>query len=175
VVHALYNDPDVQGALVRRFGDDITKEGQVDRQALARLVFDDVAALDWLEQLTHPRVRQIVEDWAARQSDQPEPPAMLVVEVPLLFESGAGLETYDFILTVTAPQDLRRRRLSAKLTADQFDQRARRQLSDAEKAERSDFVFENDGSRQRMKAFVAETYAAILAAAAADAEGAPVR
>jgi dephospho-CoA kinase len=78
-------------------------------------------------------------------------------------------------MAVTAPEGMRRRRLAAKLTPEQFARRVERQMSEAEKADRSDFVYENDGSRQHMKQFIAEAYAAIIAAAAAEAEEAPVR
>ncbi len=175
VVHSVYTDAEVQGALARRFGDEVVRDGRVDREVLGRLVFGDAAALDWLEQFTHPRVRRIVEEWAARQESQAEPPALLAVEVPLLFESGAMIDVFDFVLAVTAPEALRRRRVAAKLTPAQFARRVERQMSEVEKAERSHFVYENGGSRQHMKQFIAETYAAIIAAAAAEAEEAPVR
>jgi dephospho-CoA kinase len=175
VVHEVYTDAEVQGALARRFGDAVVRNGRVDREVLGRVVFGDLAALSWLEQFTHPRVRKVVEAWTARQESAAEPPALLAVEVPLLFESGAMLDVFDFVMAVTAPESMRRRRLAAKLTPEQFARRVERQLSDAEKADRSDFVYENDGSRQHMKQFIAEAYAAIIAAAAAEAEEAPVR
>jgi dephospho-CoA kinase len=175
VVHQVYTDAEVQGALARRFGDAVVRDGRVDRDVLGRVAFGDLVALSWLEEFTHPRVRKVVEEWAARQESQAEPPALLVVEVPLLFESGAMLDVFDFVLAVTAPEGLRRRRLAAKLTPEQFARRVEHQLSEADKAERSDFVYENDGSRQHMKQFIAETYAAIIAAAAAEAEEAPIR
>jgi dephospho-CoA kinase len=174
VVHEVYTDAEVQGALARRFGDTVVRDGRVDRDVLGRIVFGDLAALSWLEQFTHPRVRKVVEAWAARQESAAEPPALLAVEVPLLFESGAMVDVFDFVLAVTAPENMRRRRVAAKLTPEQFARRVERQLNDAEKADRSDFVYENDGSRQHMKQFIAEAYAAIIAAAAA-AEEAPVR
>ena len=167
VVHALYADPDVQAALARRFGPEVVGENGVERAVLGCLAFDDPEALSWLEELTHPLVRRIVEEWATRQSQLPEPPAILVVEVPLLFESGAMLGLFDCVLLVTAPADVRRRRVAAKLTAEEFDRRMQRQLDEAVKAERSHFVYENTGSRRHMREFIAETFASILSCAAA--------
>jgi dephospho-CoA kinase len=167
VVHALYADPDVQAALARRFGQEVVRGGQVQRAVLGRLVFADAEALSWLEEFTNPHVRRIVERWAAQQSTLAEPPAVLAVEVPLLFESGAMLGLFDCVLLVTAPVDVRRRRVAAKLTAEEFDRRMQRQLSEAVKAERSHFVYENAGTRKEMKGFIAETFASILSCAAA--------
>ena len=173
VVHALYCDPDVLAILARRFGGDVVREDCVDRRALAHLVFRDVSALAWLEQFTHPRVRRFVEEWAEKLAAGAEPPDLAAVEVPLLFEGGDMVELFDLVLLVTAPQELRRRRLAAKLTPEEFARRAERQLSEEAKAERSDFVYENEGSRRHMKEFVAETYAAIVAGAAARSEPEP--
>lgn len=170
VVHRLYADASMQDALRRRFGREVVEDGQVNRGALGRLVFHDPEALAWLEQLTHPHVRRLVGEWALGHERSPRPPALLAVEVPLLFEAGGMLEVFDCVLLITAPPEMRYERVAAKLSEEEFRRRVARQLSDAEKAERSDFVFENMGSRRRMREFIGETYAAILAAAAAEKE-----
>jgi dephospho-CoA kinase len=170
VVHRIYTDPAIQDALRRRFGMGVVDGTRVNRAMLGRLVFEDREALDWLEQLTHPHVRRVVEEWALAHEHVPQPPELLAVEVPLLFESGLMIEEFDCVLLITAPRDVRLERVAAKLTPEEFERRATRQLSEAEKADRSDFVFENTGSRRRMREFIAETYAAILSAAAAGDE-----
>jgi dephospho-CoA kinase len=85
-----------------------------------------------------------------------------VAEVPLLFETDMA-DVFDFILLVTAPEAARRKRLSAKVTAAEFARRAARQLPEADKSGRSDFVVENVGGREGLKAYVGEVYASILA------------
>ena len=170
VVHRIYTDPAIQDALRRRFGMGVVDGTRVNRAMLGRLVFEDREALDWLERLTHPHVRRVVEEWALAHEHAPQPPELLAVEVPLLFESGLMIEEFDCVLLITAPRDVRLERVAAKLTPEEFERRATRQLSEAEKADRSDFVFENTGSRRRMREFIAETYAAILSAAAAGDE-----
>ena len=87
-----------------------------------------------------------------------------MAEVPLLFESGFDRE-FDYVLLVTAPEAVRRRRLADKLTASDFGRRSQRQLDEKVKAARSDFVVDNSGSRVRLKEALAEVYAFIIAAA----------
>ena len=82
--------------------------------------------------------------------------------MPLLFETDMA-DVFDYILLVTAPEAARRKRLSAKVTASEFSRRAARQLPEPDKAERSDFVVENVGGRERLKRFVGQMYATILA------------
>ena len=90
-----------------------------------------------------------------------------MAEIPLLFESGMESE-FDYVMLITAPETARRKRLAAKLTESQFTRRADRQIDEAEKAARADFVFDNSASRRRLKEFVGEVYARILAAAGAE-------
>jgi len=172
IVHEVYRHSEVVAAVERRFGSQAIVGGEVNRACLSKLVFDDPEALAWLEKLTHPIVRRRFDEWAAEQQRLPRPPALLAVEVPLLFESGMMVDMFDCVLLVTAPADERRRRLSAKLTAQDFDRRARVQMSEEEKAERSNFVFENTGSRRLMRQYIAEVFASILACAAAEEDDA---
>jgi len=167
VVHEVYEHPEVIAAVEGRFGSQVIVDGRVNRGALSRLVFEDPEALAWLERLTHPLVRRRVEQWAADQQALAQPPSLLAVEVPLYFESGMMADMFDCVLLVTAPAEERRRRLSAKLNGEDFDRRVSRQMSESEKADRSHFVFENTGSRKRMKQFIAEVFASILACAEA--------
>ena len=167
VVHAVYRDAGVQAALARRFGPEVLRGECVDRAALSRLVFDDEEALRWLEDLTHPQVRRVVEEWAQQQQRLREPPALPAGEGPLLFESGMMLGMFDCVMLVTAPADVRRRRVAAKLGGAEFDRRMKHQMDEDLKAERSTFVYRNNGSRTRMREYIQETFASILACAAA--------
>src|SRR5207247_5608051 len=69
IVHRLLReDEDVRSSLVERFGERILDDvGQVDRGAIARLVFSDREQLDWLERLLHPRVAQAYLEWRERR------------------------------------------------------------------------------------------------------------
>jgi dephospho-CoA kinase len=164
VVHALLAEPEIVEELRRHFGESVISDEAVDRPALARVVFRDLEALDWLESLLHPHVRRLVDEWAVEQSRLQSPPALLVAEVPLLFESGFDRD-FDYVLLVTAPESVRRRRLVDKMSGSEFGRRSRRQLDETVKAARSDFVIDNGGSRAQLKGAVAEVYAYIVATA----------
>jgi len=167
LVHELLAEKTVAGRVERHFGPGLVAGEAVDRPALAHLVFEDDAALEWLEKLLHPRVRRRIEEWARAQEALAQRPPLLVAEVPLLFESGLD-DGFDYVMLVTAPQAVRRRRLAAKLTKSQFTHRAERQIDEAVKAAGSDFVFDNRSSRRDLKQFVAEAYAQMIAAGTAE-------
>jgi dephospho-CoA kinase len=164
LVHHLLEEQAIIARVERHFGGDVLDEEQVDRPALAQIVFNDLGELVWLESLLHPHVKRLIEDWAREQEARRPRPALLVAEVPLLFETDMA-DVFDYILLVTAPEAARRRRLSAKVTSEEFSRRAARQLPEDEKAARSDFVVENVGSREGLKRYVGQTYATIIAEA----------
>jgi len=139
-VHELYEDPNVQAALQERFG---TSE----REQVRDLVVADRDALIWLEQLLHPRVIARTDAWREELSQLPDPPALAVNEVPLLYEAGAE-GRFDAVVVITAPRALRAERR-------QLDEREERLIPDEEKLRRADFSYVNDGSLEELDAFVA--------------------
>ncbi len=174
IVHGLYSSREVVDRIRGHFGDAVVDgAGGVSRPALAGIVFADEAELRWLEDELHPYVRGAVANWVTKQKKAQPRPALLVVEVPLLFETGFA-DVFDHTMLITAPDDVRRRRLTAKLTDSEFSRRRAQQLSEDEKIARSDFVFHNVGARKELKEFVGQTVASILAggdSAAGDAAG----
>ena len=88
-------------------------------------------------------------DWREQLGRLPNPPAVCVTEVPLLYEVG-GQERFDAVVVVTAPAEVRagRARVPSEL-------REPRLLPDEEKAARADYVYVNDGSLEELDAFVA--------------------
>ena len=151
IVHRLLReDEGVRRALLERFGERVLDEaGQLDRSAIAELVFPDREALDWLERLLHPLVAREYLEWREQLGRLPNPPAVCVTEVPLLYEVG-GEQRFDAVVLVTAPAELRaaRSRVPAEL-------REARLIPDEEKAKRADYVYVNDGSLGELDAFVA--------------------
>jgi dephospho-CoA kinase len=99
--------------------------------------------------LLWPLVRQRVADWRERSARLEPPPRALVVEVPLLFESGFE-QLYDATIAVVADEDLRETRARAR-GHQAVAQREARQLSQEEKAARSTFVLHNDGSVEELE------------------------
>jgi len=158
IVHELLrDDPEVRSALLEHFGDGILDDaGNVDRAAISERVFGDRQALAWLEALLHPLVVAHYLGWRERLREQPEPPAVAATEVPLLYEVG-GDGRFDAVVVITAPEDVRR----ARAEVSSAEQRESRLLPDEEKTARADFAYVNDGTRQQLDDFVAETMRAL--------------
>ena len=149
IVHELLRTPEVKQAVVARLGQGIVApDGQLDRAAIATIVFNDPEALTWLEALLHPLVSAEYLRWREQLGALEHAPAVCVTEVPLLYESG-GEVRFDKVVVITAAEDVRRTR-SEVATAD----REQRLLPDGEKAARADYVFANDGSLDELDAFV---------------------
>ena len=162
IVHGLYAASEVVEAVVARHGERMRAGDGIDRPALAAVVFRDEAELRWLEDLLYPRVRAAIERWAAAQAKTRPRPALLAVEVPLLFESGME-DLFDDVMLITAPSDTRRRRVAVKLTDSDFARRLAQQMPEEEKVVRSRFVYHNTGSRKELREFVGQAVAQILA------------
>jgi dephospho-CoA kinase len=134
-----------EGALVDRIEAEFpgtTGADGVDRGALAERVLGEPEALRRLEALIHPAVARERE---AFLSDHRDSPAVLL-DIPLLFETG-GERQVDKIVVVSAPADVQKERVLARpgMTQEKFERILVRQLSDAEKRDRADFVVETGG------------------------------
>jgi dephospho-CoA kinase len=150
IVHRLLSDDrDVRAQLVERFGKAILDdEGEVDRGAIAEIVFADPEALEWLEGLLHPLVVQEYMGWRERLAEGDDPPPVTATEVPLLYEVG-GEERFDVVVVVTAPPDVR----AARTDVDTAE-REPRLLPESIKVAQADFAYVNDGSIEKLDDFV---------------------
>ena len=148
VVHELYEDGAVKAALRERFGSD-------ERDEIRRLAVADREALLWLEGLLHPRVLARTEAWREELARLPDPPALAVNEVPLLYEAGAE-GRFDAVVVITAPPEVRAARAGSRV-----DEREERLIPEEEKARRADFAFVNDGSLDELDAFVRDVIKAL--------------
>ena len=159
IVHRLLQeDEEVRTALRERFGQDVfTNTGDVDRGAVAQIVFRDRDQLEWLEGMLHPRVVQEYLEWQEEQAAKPRPPALTVTEVPLLYEVG-GEARFDKVVAITADPELR-----AARTRVDVDGRDARLIPDEEKLRRADFAYVNDGSLEELDAFVAQVVQTLTA------------
>jgi len=147
VVHELYADPEVRDAVVERWGPDVAPGGKVDRAAVAGRAFADEEERAWLEGQLWPRVGTRMAAW--REAETAADPPALVVEVPLLFESGmeAG---FDATIAVVADETVRAQRAGARGHAG-VDERTARQLTQEEKAARATFVVANSGTLDELE------------------------
>ena len=136
-----------------------TVDGKVDRTLLSAEVVHDPAAIKRLEQIVHPMLgasrQKFFED--AERSGAP----VAVVDVPLLFETG-GEKRVDAVVVVTTSPEVQRERILARdnMTGEKLDAILARQLPDAEKRERADFVVDTshglDPVRARIRDILAE-------------------
>lgn len=119
---------------------------KIDRKVLGDLVFGDTPALRKLESIVHPLVRQSSRDFL-RQATQGRKP-IVVLDIPLLYESGGG-KAVDLVIVVSAPGQIQRQRVLARpgMSEAKFRAILARQVPDREKRRRADFVVLTGGHR----------------------------
>jgi dephospho-CoA kinase len=120
-----------------------TRDGAVDRDALSTAVLGDPDELAALEAIVHPAVHHERTRFIVENGDAPA----LLFDIPLLFETG-GDTAFDKVIVVSAPAEMQRERVMARpgMTMEKFDQILARQLPDAQKRERADFVVDTSGN-----------------------------
>ena len=149
VVHELLTTGEVRDMLVERFGDAVAPDGEIDRGAVAEIVFGEDEQRKWLEGLLWPRVGERIAEWRERQEHADPRPRIAVVEVPLLFESGMEA-VFDRTMAIVADESARSERAGARGHRG-VESRTSRQLSQDEKARRADVVVRNDGSLEDLE------------------------
>jgi len=146
------------------FGREILNDdGGLDREKLGRQVFADAQARRRLESILHPAIRRLSEEKLARLRNSSAP--LIVYEAPLLFEAGAEGRV-DAVLTVCVDADEQLQRLSERdgFSADEARARVAAQMPQAEKAERSEYVMQNSGSLEALRAQVSALFEELTAA-----------
>lgn len=119
-----------------------TKDGEVDRDALSAAVLHDPDELAALEAIVHPAVHHERTRFIMDHGDAPA----LLFDIPLLFETG-GEVAFDHVIVVSAPAELQRERVLARpgMTATKLDHILSRQVPDAQKRVRADFIVDTSG------------------------------
>jgi len=141
----------VLARVVAEFGDDILlADGRLDRAALARLAFATPDAARKLDDLVHPVIARDVGVAIEQLRLMPEPPLVVVLEVPLLVEAPVFGELADAVVAIVAPESVRvARSVALGREEDDAKHRIRAQATDAQRAELADAVVVNDGSVER--------------------------
>jgi dephospho-CoA kinase len=134
----------------------------VNRSALAERVLGEPAQLRRLEALVHPAVATARRAFLTDHTAAP----LVLLDIPLLFEAG-GAAQVDKIVVVSAPLEVQRARTLARpgMTPEKFEQILARQLPDAEKRARADFVIATDGPLEETRASVRRILACLKGAA----------
>ena len=119
-----------------------TRDGAVDRDALSAVVLVDPDELAALEAIVHPAVHHERTRFIVGHGEA----AALLFDIPLLFETG-GDAAFDKVIVVTAPADLQRQRVLGRsgMNVQKFEHILARQLPDADKRARADFVIDTSG------------------------------
>jgi dephospho-CoA kinase len=136
-----------------------TADGKVDRARLSAKVVHDPAAIQRLEQIVHPMLRSYHQKFLEEAAQAGAP--VVVMDIPLLFETG-GEKRVDAVVVVTTAPEVQRERILARgtMTAETLDAILARQTPDAEKRRRADFVVDTshglDPVRDRIRDILAE-------------------
>lgn len=122
------------------------KDGSIDRNKLAQAVFSDKAKRKRLEKILHPEILKQTLSLIEKSHDK-----LIVVEVPLLFETGLG-NCFDVTICVDAPVKLRARRAAERgWSAGELKARSAAQLPAGEKTARADMALDNGGSLKELE------------------------
>jgi dephospho-CoA kinase len=145
VVHALYQPGGKAVNIVRALSPEGVVGDAVDRRRLSAAIMKDEDLLKRLEEAIHPLVREEQAQFLERERRRKSP--LVVVDVPLLFETGRENE-FDSIIVVSAPPEIQRLRALARpgMTPEKLELILSRQMPDHEKRARADFVVDTSGS-----------------------------
>ncbi len=155
VVHQLY-EGEAAAAIETEFSG-TTAEGKVDRARLGARVLDDAAALKRLESIVHPLVQEAEYRFLAAAQARGE--KIAVLDIPLLLETG-GERRVDAVVVVSAPAQVQRARVLERpgMTVEKLDAILAKQMPDAEKRRRADFVVDSsqgfDAARAQVRAIL---------------------
>ena len=151
VAHELLKpNTDLGQQIIRFFGPEVLKDGEISRRVLADKAFKDLKQLRKLEEFLHPAVLRRVEKLYAAACKKGSYSAF-VVEIPLLFEIGAE-PFYDVIVAVISDEAKARKRFEqAGFQETEYDLRMNRQLKPEEKASRSNYAIQNNGSLEDLR------------------------
>ena len=157
-VHKLYEGRAAAGLIEQAFPG-ATKDGKVDRAALGQRVLGDAPALQRLEAIVHPLVREAEKQFLNEAAAKGAP--VVVLDIPLLFETG-GESRVDATVVVSAPHEMQRARvLERGVSLERLEALLARQMPDAEKRRRADFVVDSGQGIEHARSQVRQILAAV--------------
>ncbi|MBO4570829.1 MAG: dephospho-CoA kinase [Bacteroidales bacterium] len=137
-------DPELLSAVVAEAGEEVLREGRLDRRALASRIFAEPDLKARIEALVHPAVMRDFYRWRESRSEE-----LVIIESAILPEHPELMEQVDYKLAVTAPLEIRIRRVMARdgVPREKVVERISCQWSDARRMAVSDFIIVNDGTQ----------------------------
>lgn len=171
LARAATEDPEVLARIAAALGADLVQGTHLDRPRTAARVFSDPEALARLNAIVHPWVRARSAERERALREAASPPAVIVHDVPLLYESGLDA-AMDAVIVVDAPLEARLLRVAERTGVGVDDLRARdaAQMPLHEKVARADFVVENTGDLNALRASVRDLWPKLLELHQATAE-----
>ncbi|MFP4538972.1 MAG: dephospho-CoA kinase [Dichotomicrobium sp.] len=141
-VHALYEGEAVER--IEQAFPGVVQDGRVDRQRLGAAIAGSPEALARLEAIVHPMVRAKQRDFLL--AEHARGTRLAVLDIPLLYESGADA-LVDAVIVISAPEEVQRQRLASRrgMTPEKISDLLGRQMPDAEKRARADFLVDSSG------------------------------
>ena len=140
----MVSNEEIKTNLIKEFGAESYQNNELNRKYLASIVFNDKEKLKVLNSITHPVLEKDFEVWLKKHEDC----FYVIQEVAILFESGWD-KNMDKIICVTAPLDLRVKRVMARDNVSEIDvlRRVNNQIKEEERVEKSDYIIYNTGSQ----------------------------
>ncbi|UPT70552.1 MAG: dephospho-CoA kinase [Flavobacterium sp. JAD_PAG50586_2] len=137
---ALMNTNEIVQMIVSEFGREVLLDNQINREALANIVFNNPEKLKRLNNIVHPAVKKHFNSWVGNHKNHP----LLFKEAAILFESGSYKDC-DAVVTVTAPLETRLQRVAKRDKSDRESilKRMEHQWTDEERIANSDYVIQN--------------------------------
>ncbi len=143
IVHDLYESIAVPSIAEAFPG--VTTDNKIDRQKLSLVLMEEPARLKELEKIIHPMVREQERQFLQKEAANDAP--LAVLEIPLLFETGAN-DLVDVTIVVSTSPEIQKARVFARsdITPEKFEKLCSRQMSDKEKRTRADVIIDNNGT-----------------------------
>lgn len=139
--------------VIALLGPEVCIDGKIDRKRVAAQVFQQPEKLQSLERIIHPAVRNVINHQFDKENRHQKYP-LFVVEIPLLFETGANRD-FDYTVAVWADETKCQERFGNK---KDYELRMMRQMTQKEKAAKADFIIENNGSLDDLYQAVKKLY-----------------
>ena len=162
IVHEIYSkNLSYKNQVIALLGQEIVTNGEIDRKKVAEIVFNSAEKLRKLEEFIHPLVNEEIDKQYEKVKHEKKY-NLFVVELPLLYEIGAG-NLYDYVITVHAETSIAKKRFCEKGgRGEDFEKRQKRLMSHQEKVQKADFVIANSLSLSELRAQVKQIYKQIL-------------
>jgi len=140
----LNSNTEVRKSIENYFGQDIYENNSLNKKKLAEIIFNNTEAIQRINSIVHPVVRQKFIDWCKQYEDK----TYVIEEAAIIFESGAYKE-FDYTINVFAPEQIRIQRVMErdKATIEDVKNRMQNQMSDDERMKLANFTIINDGTK----------------------------